>query len=245
MRDIEDHVTLALDTTTRAGSVAVTRGDRTLALVIGDPTRTHGERLPRDVAAALGRAGVELAAITLYSVAAGPGSFTGLRVGIAAIQGFALATSRRVVPIPTLDALAACDEARSDHAGQVAVWMDAQRGQVFAAIYDGTRQVAEPVALPPDAVIERWNEASRASGDRPGVVIGDGAVRYADLIAAAWPNARIVAPPALAPVIARLAVERAGQAVAPHAIVPIYVRPPDAELARERARGGASRTGGP
>jgi tRNA threonylcarbamoyladenosine biosynthesis protein TsaB len=244
MPNTEAHVTLALDTTTRAGSVAVMRGDRTLALVAGDPTRTHGERLPLDVAAALGRAGVELAAITLYSVAVGPGSFTGLRVGIAAVQGLALATSRRVVPIPTLDALAACDEARSDDAGQVGVWMDGQRGQVFAAIYHGTRQVTRAAALPPHALIERWNMEPGATG-HPAVVIGDGAVRYADLIATAWPDARIVAPPALAPVIGRLAGERADQAVAPHGIVPIYVRPPDAELARERARRGADRTGSP
>ena len=97
---------LALDTTTREGSIAVAR-DRTLLYeCAGDAARTHGERLPSDIMRALESAGIGLADLDLLAVAAGPGSFTGLRVGISAVQGLAMARSLRVVPVPTLEALA-------------------------------------------------------------------------------------------------------------------------------------------
>ena len=69
---------LALDTTTRAGSMALMRDDQLLAADTGDPGRTHGERLPGNIVQLLRRHDVLLAAIDLYAVAAGPGSFTGL-----------------------------------------------------------------------------------------------------------------------------------------------------------------------
>ena len=96
---------LALETVTRAGSVAVIDGDLCRSTT-GDPTRTHGERLPHDVTSWLARSGRTLADVDLFAIISGPGSFTGLRVGMAAVQGFALARDRRVVPVPTLDAIA-------------------------------------------------------------------------------------------------------------------------------------------
>ena len=78
---------LALDTTTRAGSVAVTDGSRLAVERAGDPLRTHAVRLPREILDALEQAGLSSGDIDLFAVAAGPGSFTGLRIGIATIQG--------------------------------------------------------------------------------------------------------------------------------------------------------------
>ena len=97
---------LSLDTTTRGGSVAVLLDDRVLALVEGDGTRTHGERLPGELERALAEAGQPLSAIDLLAVASGPGAFTGLRIGMAAMQGLALVTGRPVVGVSGLDALA-------------------------------------------------------------------------------------------------------------------------------------------
>ena len=90
---------LALDTTTRGGSVAVTNDDRLLALVPGNEARTHGERLPGEFATALELAGVSRADLDLLAVATGPGAFTGLRIGLAAIQGLAMALNRPVAGI--------------------------------------------------------------------------------------------------------------------------------------------------
>jgi tRNA threonylcarbamoyladenosine biosynthesis protein TsaB len=228
-------VILALDTTTRAGSIALRRRDGTEEVLVGDPARSHGERLPEDIRALLERAGARVADVEVFAVINGPGSFTGLRVGIAAIQGLAMATGRPVVAVPALEALAA---APSVPRGYVGVWMDAQRQQVFAAIYERdeerVREVAVPVSWGPDRVIEQWT----ADGFRLRSLIGDGVDLHAGRLHASWPDARIISPaPALAPIAAALASRGAYPAVAPHAIVPVYVRPSDAEIARARTEG--------
>src|SRR6185503_2808150 len=96
---------LALDTTTRAGSVALLDGERVVDERAGDGTRTHAERLPAEITSLVAAHGLTLPDIDLYAVASGPGSFTGLRIGIATIQGLALVHARRIVAISALDAL--------------------------------------------------------------------------------------------------------------------------------------------
>ena len=224
---------LALDTTTRAGSVAVVQDGAVLGELVGDPTRTHGARLPVDLMRVLQAAGIPVAAVDLLAVAAGPGSFTGLRVGIAALQGLAMATGNRIVPVSALDALALAG--KGGHV-PVAAWMDAQRGEVFAALYDaeGVHPIAEPTALHPKATLEAW---MRIGITGPIRFVGDGAVRYADVITAHMGDAaEITAPPPLAPIIGRIAAGAPERAVLPHAVVPIYIRRPDAELARAKSR---------
>jgi tRNA threonylcarbamoyl adenosine modification protein YeaZ len=118
---------LALDSTTRAGSVALVvvdaRGNVTVDERAGDASRTHGERLPGELAAL----GAPWATIDVFAVASGPGSFTGLRIGIATVQGLALATGRSVVGVSTLEALAQCASARLATGALVGAWVDAQR----------------------------------------------------------------------------------------------------------------------
>jgi tRNA threonylcarbamoyladenosine biosynthesis protein TsaB len=203
-----------------------------LSETVGDPAVTHGARLPIDIERTLAAASVESAAIDLLAVAAGPGSFTGLRVGIATMQGLAMAMEKRIVPISVLDALAIAGA--NPHA-PVAAWLDAQRGEVFAALYDrtGRRVSIDATALSPEETLRRW----RAAGESPTRFIGDGAVRYAAIIRSTLDGSiEIDEPPPLAAIIGRLASESPERAVAPHAIVPIYVRRPDAEIARARQR---------
>jgi tRNA threonylcarbamoyladenosine biosynthesis protein TsaB len=165
-------------------------------------------------------------------VATGPGAFTGLRIGLAAMQGLAMALDRPVVGISALDALAA----EAGTATLVAPWMDAQRGEVFAMLLDaGTGHTLEsPFAGPPALVLDAWR--GHLAG-RAAVFIGDAAERDAALIAAAgagqWTTRT---PPPLAPALARLAGTRAarGEAGLPHQLTPIYVRRPDVEIERER-----------
>ncbi len=223
---------LALDTTTRAGSIAVVRDRRTLCQRSGDPALTHGARLPLELSAALEAASVPLDAVELLAVAAGPGSFTGLRVGIATLQGLAIATGLRIVPVSVLDALATSVEPPAEDRAPIAAWMDAQRGEVFAALFDasGRRVIVEPTAATPAQTLDRWRTLAGGAVPR---FIGDGAVRYASIIRTALgPSVDIVEPPPLAPVIGRLACDAPERAVDPHAVVPIYIRRPDAELAR-------------
>ncbi len=224
---------LSLDTTTRAGSIAILRGTTVLHELTGDATRTHAQRLPGDLMTACAAAGITIEQIALFAVAAGPGSFTGLRVGIATIQGLAMARDRRVVPVSTLEAIAEASGART-----VAAWMDAQRGEVFAQVFERQDDIehprTDPINAPPRIALELHHEALAGAEFH-----GDGAVRYREDIIAVRGSSTIVAAsvPPLAGAIGRIPARRAGEAVLPHAIVPIYVRRPDAEIARDRRSG--------
>ena len=83
---------LALDTTTRDGSVALIRNDTVVLARPGDPGVSHAERVPADLRAILAEAGLALGAVDVFAVATGPGGFTGLRIGLAAVQGLALSS---------------------------------------------------------------------------------------------------------------------------------------------------------
>jgi tRNA threonylcarbamoyladenosine biosynthesis protein TsaB len=226
---------LALDTTTRAGSAAALVDDRIASERAGDGARSHAERLPAELWAVLDDAGLALRDVDLFAVAAGPGSFTGLRIGIATIQGLALVLQRRVVPISALEALACAASAALEPGSIVAAWMDAHRRDVFGALYRVEHAPAfgpgrlveldEPSVGSPAATLDRW----RRIGE-PTTVIGDGAMAYAELLAR---RARVVPPPLLAGILGRMAIARADRAVHPAAIHPLYVRRPDAELARD------------
>jgi tRNA threonylcarbamoyladenosine biosynthesis protein TsaB len=152
-----------------------------------------------------------------YAVAAGPGSFTGLRVGIGTVQGLALAAGRPCVPISALDALAAHAKGAAD---RVVAVMEAHRGEVFGAIYDGAgRLLGEPgtAALP----------ALLAKVDGGAAFVGDGAVRYRAEIAAARPGALFPAISLfLAGTLARMGetVLAAGGGVPASALRPLYLR---------------------
>src|SRR5688500_8797889 len=109
--NIPSMVILALDTVTRAGSMALLDGDVCHARA-GDPATTHTERLPAEWIDWLEQHGRRLEDVDLLAVVTGPGSFTGLRVGIAAVQGLALAGRKRAIGVPTLEALVAAWEPR-------------------------------------------------------------------------------------------------------------------------------------
>ena len=126
---------LALDTTTRVGSVALIDDERILDERDGDGARTHAQRLPQELLAVAKDNGVALSEIDLFAVASGPGSFTGMRIGIATIQGLALVAGRRAVAVSALDALAHMASRELAVGAIIAVWTDAYRRDVFASLY--------------------------------------------------------------------------------------------------------------
>jgi tRNA threonylcarbamoyladenosine biosynthesis protein TsaB len=222
---------LALDTTTRQGSAALARDGSVVGVVLGDPNRTHGARLPGDLLRLLESQGIRIADIDLYTVAAGPGSFTGLRIGIATMQGLALANGKGVAGVSALDALNRA--ASSSSTDMVGVWMDAQRGEVFSALYRGSQQIDGPAVEDPGDCLARW----KLSGGTSLTLVGDGALVYADVVRREMPGVDVAATvPPLAPTIAQMGLEvfERGGMTSPDAIRPIYVRRPDAELAKER-----------
>ena len=215
-------VILALDTSTRPGSCAVLRGEAVLAEVPGAPGQSHGERLPSDLMTALDRAGLSLSGVDVFAVATGPGSFTGLRVGIATMQGLALAAARPLVGVSVLDALARVAVAAGGAPRRVATWVEAWRGEVYAALYDGVT-VIEP------ATVERPHEILARLSRTPTRFIGDGAAAHREAIQAALGDAAVWPEdlqPALAGIIGRMALVcvEAGHRPGPADIQPLYVR---------------------
>jgi tRNA threonylcarbamoyladenosine biosynthesis protein TsaB len=204
----------------------------------GDARRSHAERLPSDILTALDRCGLAVSDIDLFAIAAGPGLFTGLRIGIATIQGLAFVTRKRVVPVSALTALAEAGSADLPEGAIVGAWMDAHRRDVFSALFqvsgavpcaiDRLTEIDPPAVGDPASVLARWD----AGGRGPHTLSGDGAVLYADLVAG---RARLLVPPLLAGIIGRIAEARAqaGETVDPAGVQPLYVRRPDAEVARD------------
>ena len=230
---------LALDTTTRQGSIALTRDGVLLSTFSGDAAVTHGERLPGDLMRVLQEHALRMTDVALFAVAAGPGSFTGLRIGIATMQGLSMANGKPLLGISALDAIhdvihhLSPKPSALSPVSEVAIWMDAQRGQVFSAVYRNGEIREEPAVDTADATLSRWSRR----GTVPAVFAGDGALVYRPVIVRELPHAQVIQElPPLAPGVARLAETRiaAHELATPDAVRPIYIRKSDAELARAR-----------
>jgi tRNA threonylcarbamoyladenosine biosynthesis protein TsaB len=203
---------LALDTALETCSAALVRDGRVLAARSDPMARGHQERLAPLVEALFVEAGVAFADLDRIGVTRGPGSFTGLRVGLAFAKGLGFALDRPVVGIGTLPALAAGE------AGTVVAAIDARRDQLYLqAFRDG-------VALGPPEALGLDEARSRLRPLDPRRLIGSGAALLADVFPDAAVDLRAGADPVA---LARLVAE-ADPATA--AAEPLYLRAADAKL---------------
>jgi tRNA threonylcarbamoyladenosine biosynthesis protein TsaB len=207
---------LALDTCVDACSVAVWADDRALASISEPMHRGHQERLAPMAAEALAAAGLAPGQLDRIAVTVGPGSFTGLRVGLAFAKGLALALDRPCVGIGALEALA-----RGAGDGFVVACLDARRGRVFVQAFADGRPVMAPDVL--DVEIAAARIAELWTGG-PARLLGSGAPLIAAVLPAASVEPLAIPDPA---VIAHLAAGRDAGA-APR---PLYLRAPDAKVA--------------
>ncbi len=204
---------LGLDTCLNTCSVAVRDGERVLAHASEAMARGHQERLAPMAQTVMAEAGVGFVDLDRIGVTVGPGSFTGLRVGIAFAKGLALALDRPAVGVGTLEAMAA------DLEGLVFPAIDARRDQLYLQAFEDGRALMAPDALTAGDAAARIAELSQG---RAFTLVGSGAPLLADLSAAA----RVVdAEGADARTVARLAATRA-----PTPLKPLYLRAPDAKL---------------
>ncbi len=229
---------LALDSSTRTGSIALARDGVLVDVCEGDAGRRHAERLPGDLVTLLAAHGCDLRDVTLLAVTAGPGGFTGLRVGLATIQGLALALDRRVFVASTLDLLARAGAEAAADARWVGAWMQGMRGEVFTELHerlsDGRMRRALDAAVgTPDSAATAWADVA---ADGTLAVIGDGWPTHGDALRARFgERLHVCETPRLAGVLALEASRRAGEAVTPAAVRPAYVRRPDCVVTREQA----------
>ena len=133
---------LALETATRATSVALLRGEELIAEEAGAVDCTAAESLLPAVDAVLRKAGVDVSRLDAFAVSIGPGSFTGLRVGLATVKGLAFGSAQLVAPVSTLAALA-CTAPRRDL--PVVPLLDARRGEMYAAAFDFAGDLLRPI----------------------------------------------------------------------------------------------------
>jgi tRNA threonylcarbamoyl adenosine modification protein YeaZ len=230
---------LALETATRAGSLAIL-GPGRIHAAAGGTSLTHSVRLPKELFDFLESNGLTLSDIDRLAVVSGPGSFTGLRIGLATIQGISLTSGVPVIPVPTLDAMVtAWRDANSGLSCRVVTCLDGARNDMFFAVFDCDHS-GEPRTVLEAAVATAEECAVRISAldaALPLIVVGDGGIRYREVLQSAWPRATFDETlPNMALGAALFASSRESESVAPHALRPLYVRRPDAELARERRR---------
>jgi tRNA threonylcarbamoyladenosine biosynthesis protein TsaB len=226
---------LGIDTATPVAAVGVVEDDgRVLADVFEHSETGHAARLPILVERALETAGRALRAIDALAVSIGPGSFTGLRVGLSFAKGIAFASGASLVGVGTLEALAAT---AADRAALIAVVLDARRGETYTALFRSSAQGLERVtadeSLTPEQAAQRI--AARAREASSTLLVGNGAERYAEHFAPLREHRVTIAPfgeiHPRASVVARLAAYRLarGENDRLESIVPRYVRPSAAE----------------
>jgi tRNA threonylcarbamoyladenosine biosynthesis protein TsaB len=211
---------LAVDTSSPRGSLAVAGPEGVLAEARVVTADGHSRWLLPAVAALLQGLGLEAGGLDLFAVTTGPGSFTGLRVGLGSVQGLALASGRPCVGVPTLDVLAASAAGSS---GTIVALIDAFRGEVYSGVYDAAGSLRGGRTVGPLAAVLEGLPTGAA-------FVGDPAREQREAVLKAVPGA--VFPDwarFLAPTLAAVAVRVAsgGGTVSPSELRPLYLRAAD------------------
>jgi tRNA threonylcarbamoyladenosine biosynthesis protein TsaB len=222
---------LAVDTSTQAGSLAVLREARVLGVVSTWTEETYSSRMFRHLEFLLQELGLKLDQFDLFAVAAGPGSFTGLRVGLTAVKGWAEVYGKPIAAVSGLEAVAA--QARAQEPLLVPV-IDARRAQIYAGLYERgehLRRRGDEVVMQPAEFLAYLEREAR--GAELAFVTPTPEVLAAPLEQSAFSRAPVESvSTVLAPVIGRLGYARAlrGELVDALTLDANYIRRSDAEL---------------
>jgi tRNA threonylcarbamoyladenosine biosynthesis protein TsaB len=216
-------VILGLDTATPATVVAVLPEHGEPVELRHDPPPGerpgHARELLALVRQALEAVGADYPDVRRIGVGVGPGTFTGLRIGVATARALAQATGAEVAAVSTLQALAAA--ATTDRA--VLAVLDARRGEAYAAAFHDGERLLGPIAIAPDGL------AALADPRRaPWLAVGDGAVRFRDRLEPAAEVPADASPLHGASALAVCRLAREARPVDRDALLPEYVRQPDA-----------------
>jgi len=240
-----DPVILSVETATLSGSVSVSRGKSILGQLAGEAQVSHSNTLLADINRILNQTGIRLDEVDVFAVATGPGSFTGLRIGIATVKALSTTLERPCAGIPTL---AAISHAAGASVRSVAL-MPAGRGEVFAQLFsvspDGTvTPLDSPAHITPEVMIDKYGDLAGICWAGPGT-----ALYYDKIVARAQQKGFMVSEgqngekdakswrfaqsePFLSSHVATLALAKfaAGQLDTAKTLAAVYVRPSDAEL---------------
>lgn len=224
---------LAIDTSTPFASIAVAIDDQIVAESLINTNRTLSARLVPEIERLLTSAGMAITDINLFASTVGPGSFTGVRGGVATIQGLALAVGK---PCAGFSSLAMLAMNFSLSTIQVCPMFDARKSEVYAALYDCSSPIPSPVIS--DCVLSPADFLDLIALKTAQQVIfaGEGAVRYHDQIADRLGEQAVFAPfPLNNPhsangILIALHAFRRGELLEPGQLLPVYLRASDAEI---------------
>ena len=228
---------LAVDTAGKTLGVALLQDDRLKYECYLDGGMTHSETLMPLVDAMLRESEQSLADMDLLAVAAGPGSFTGLRIGVSALKGLAWAADKPCCGVSTLEAMA---QNLRHMDGLIVCSMDARRSQVYNAVF--AAEGGQLTRLTPDRAIALSQLAEELQGDpRPKLVVGDGAALCSGFLSEAgipcrMAPAQLVMQNAVGVALAAEEMAARGETVSARDLVPVYLRLSQAE--RERLAKG-------
>lgn len=244
---IEAPLILAIETATRAGSMSLARGQNILSTITGDAASSHSKDLLENVDTVLRRGRANLNEVDVFAAASGPGSFTGLRIGMATTKSFAANTGKQCIGVSTLAAIAHAARASTEY---VVALLPAGRGEVFAQMFSTANNSLEGVDraahISPKTLLERYGDQSELTWAGEGAHAhagilrnwaddhGIGFIDESDLAQRdrVWILAELTIE--LAPSIAALALSEyeRGHAVSPQELHAHYVRPSDAEIGK-------------
>jgi tRNA threonylcarbamoyladenosine biosynthesis protein TsaB len=223
---------LAIDTSTMLGGIAIM--DDLLGLIVEarlNVKSTHSERLMTTIDYALKQSGYTISDMDIFAVATGPGSFTGLRIGLSTVKGFSYATGKPIVSVPTLEALAQnfpfCRY-------PVCTMLDARKKEVYVALFEwkneGLVRLISEMSVKVNKALERINEHDKV------VFTGDGVILYKnEIVSLMGERAVFASPEKMVPSPANVAcigVQKAlrGEFSEPVNLVPFYIRRSEAEI---------------
>lgn len=228
---------LAIDSSTAKATVALYDSGRIAGKIEISDSKTHSETLVPMIQQVLQETGVAPSAVDYYAASIGPGSFTGLRIGVVTIKSIAMAVEKPCVAVPTLDALAYNVR---EFEGLICALIDARNDQVFTAVYEGDTLLTDYMAK---SVSELAEDLRRLACGKPVILVGDGAEKHVSYLTEQLKS--VGASCELAPMEKRLADSASVAFVAARlveqgvvadcdALAPEYLRKSSAEQAKER-----------
>ncbi len=221
---------LGIDTSTSCGSVGLIDGDSVIAEYLLDIPVTHSERLLSSIEHVLRQAGCSTEDLDGWAISLGPGSFTGLRIGVSTIKGLAFATQKPVAGVPTLDALA-FNITPTPYL--ICPILDARKGEVYTGFYryeegNNLKRISVYQAISPEDLTSKIEERT--------IFLGNGVKTYGDYLRNAVPALAAFVPASLnlphGSTVARLGLERLrrNEVLDLSTFTPIYVRASEAEI---------------
>lgn len=228
---------LAIDTSGPVAGCAVLAEGKIVHMAVMNQGLTHSETIMPAVDEALSAAGIACGDVDVFAAVAGPGSFTGVRIGVCAAKGMAHAVGKPCAAVHALEALAMnC----FGFDGLCCPILDARRGQVYCAAFDMAGGM--PVRALEDAAQPLSEFLDRLPGDRRLIFVGDGVPAHGEAVRRALGERALIAPQNLRDLrpdaACVLAAARPESWVAPAALRPIYLRKPQAVRERERRENG-------